>query len=58
MKIPRSLVMLNRVPHVEEALVALVDILRRMERHRYTKRSTFRTLRVSTLDEVTTARDA
>ena len=42
-------VMLNKGPHVEEAVVALVDILRRMERHRYKKRSIFRKLRVSAL---------
>jgi pyruvate kinase len=44
-------VMLNKGPHVEEAVVALVDILHRMERHRYKKRSIFRKLRVSTLGE-------
>jgi len=41
-------VMLNKGPYVEEALQALVDILRRMERHRYKKRSIFRKLRIST----------
>lgn len=45
-------VMLNKGPHVEEAVVALVDILRRMERHHYKKRSIFRKLRVSALDGV------
>jgi len=44
-------VMLNKGPHVEEAVVALVDILRRMERHRYKKRNMFRRLHVSTLEE-------
>ncbi len=43
-------VMLNKGPHVEDAVVALVDILRRMERHRYKKRSIFRKLHVSNLD--------
>ena len=43
-------VMLNKGPHVEEALQALVDILRRMERHRYKKRSIFRKLRISMLE--------
>ena len=43
-------VMLNKGPHVEEAVVALVDILRRMERHRYKKRNIFRRLHVSTLE--------
>jgi pyruvate kinase len=45
-------VMLNKGPHVEEALRVLVDILRRMERHHYKKRSIFRKLRVSALGEV------
>jgi pyruvate kinase len=40
-------VMLNKGPHVEDAVRALVDILRRMERHHYKKRSIFRKLRVS-----------
>jgi pyruvate kinase len=40
-------VMLNKGPHVEEAVRALVDILRRMEGHHYKKRSIFRKLRVS-----------
>jgi len=44
-------VMLNKGPHVEEAVVTLVDILRRMERHRYKKRNIFRRLHVSTLEE-------
>jgi hypothetical protein len=44
-------VMLNKGPHVEEALCALVNILRRMERHHYKKRSIFRKLRVSALEE-------
>ncbi len=41
-------VMLNKGPFVEEAVRALADILRRMEEHRYKKRSLFRKLRVST----------
>jgi pyruvate kinase len=40
-------VMLNKGPYVENAVVALVDILRRMERHHYKKRSIFRKLHVS-----------
>jgi len=43
-------VMLNKGPHVEEAVLTLVDILQRMERHHYKKRSIFRKLRVSALD--------
>jgi len=42
-------VMLNKGPHVADAVRALVDILRRMERHRYKKRSIFRKLGVSAL---------
>ena len=41
-------VMLNKGPYVAEAVRVLVDILRRMERHRYKKRSIFRKLRIST----------
>jgi pyruvate kinase len=41
-------VMLNKGVHVEDAVRALVDILRRMERHRYKKRSIFRKLHIST----------
>jgi pyruvate kinase len=41
-------VMLNKGPFVDEAVRVLSDILRRMERHRYKKRSLFRRLRVST----------
>jgi pyruvate kinase len=48
-------VMLNKGPHMEEALRTLVDILRRMERHHYKKRSIFRRLRVSSLGEPSTA---
>jgi pyruvate kinase len=44
-------VMLNKGPHVAQAIVALVDILRRMERHRYKKRSIFRKLHVSALGD-------
>lgn len=40
-------VMLNKGPHVEDAVRALVDILRRMEQHHYKKRSIFRKLHVS-----------
>jgi pyruvate kinase len=47
-------VMLNKGPHVEEAARALVDILHRMERHHYKKRSIFRKLRVSGLVEMRT----
>jgi pyruvate kinase len=43
-------VMLNKGPFVVEALRALVDILQRMERHHYKKRSIFRRLHVSALD--------
>jgi pyruvate kinase len=42
-------VMLNKGPDVDEAVAVLSDILRRMEKHRYKKRSLFRKLRVSTL---------
>jgi pyruvate kinase len=49
-------VMLNKGPFVEDAVLALVNILRRMERHRYKKRSIFRTLRVSTLVETKDAK--
>lgn len=44
-------VMLNKGPHVEDAVRALVDILCRMEQHHYKKRSIFRKLRVSALDQ-------
>jgi len=44
-------VMLNKGPHVRDAVLALVDILRRMERHHYKKRSMFRKLRVSALED-------
>jgi pyruvate kinase len=44
-------VMLNKGPHVKEAVLALVDILRRMERHHYKKRSMFRKLHISALGE-------
>jgi pyruvate kinase len=44
-------VMLNKGTHVEEAPRVLVDILRRMERHHYKKRSMFRRLLVSSLAE-------
>jgi pyruvate kinase len=42
-------VMLNKGPYVDEAVAVLSDILRRMEKHHYKKRSLFRRLRVSTL---------
>jgi pyruvate kinase len=42
-------VMLNKGAHVDEALRTLVDILHRMERHHYKKRSMFRRLRISAL---------
>jgi len=41
-------VMLNKGPFVDEAVGVLADILRRMEKHHYKKRSLFRKLRVST----------
>jgi pyruvate kinase len=44
-------VMLNKGPFVDQAVRALSDILRRMEKHRYKKRSLFRRLRVSTFGE-------
>jgi pyruvate kinase len=40
-------VMLNKGPFIDEAVRVLSDILRRMERHHYKKRSLFRKLRVS-----------
>jgi pyruvate kinase len=42
-------VMLNKGPFVADAVETLVDILGRMEKHRYKKRSIFRRLKVSTL---------
>jgi len=44
-------VMLNKGPFVDEAVSALSDILRRMEKHHYKKRSLYRKLRVSTFAE-------
>lgn len=44
-------VMLNKGPFVDEAVSVLVDILGRMEKHHYKKRSLFRKLRVSTFGE-------
>jgi pyruvate kinase len=44
-------VMLNKGPFVDEAVSVLSDILRRMEKHHYKKRSLFRKLRVSTFAE-------
>jgi pyruvate kinase len=40
-------VMLNKGPFVEEAVRVLSDILRRMEKHHYKKRSLYRRLRVA-----------
>ena len=44
-------VMLNKGPFVGEAVTALSDILKKMEKHHYKKRSLFRKLRVSTFAE-------
>lgn len=44
-------VMLNKGPFIAEAVRVLSDILGRMEKHRYKKRSLFRELKVSTLRE-------
>ena len=44
-------VMLNKGPFVDEAVRVLSDILGRMEKHHYKKRSLFRKLRVSTFVE-------
>jgi pyruvate kinase len=44
-------VMLNKGPFVDEAVRVLSDILGRMEKHHYKKRSLFRKLRVSTFAE-------
>jgi pyruvate kinase len=41
-------VMLNKGPFIDEAVSVLSDILQRMEKHHYKKRSLFRRLRVST----------
>ncbi len=43
-------VMLNKGLFVDEAVATLADILRRMEQHRYKKRSLFRKLQVSTFN--------
>jgi pyruvate kinase len=51
MSVAAECVMLNKGPHVEDALRVLVDILRRMERHHYKKRSIFRKLSVSALHD-------
>jgi pyruvate kinase len=51
-------VMLNKGPFVDEAVTALSDILRRMEKHHYKKRSLFRKLRVSTFAERLTGGNA
>jgi pyruvate kinase len=51
-------VMLNKGPYVDEAVRVLSDILMRMEKHHYKKRSLFRKLRVSALAERPTVRDA
>ena len=44
-------VMLNKGPFVHEAVSVLVDILHRMEKHRYKKRSLFRKLHVCSFTE-------
>ena len=44
-------VMLNKGPFIDEAVRVLSDILGRMEKHRYKKRSLFRKLQVSTFIE-------
>ena len=44
-------VMLNKGPYIHEAVDALCSILRRMEQHRYKKRSLFRKLAVSRFNE-------
>jgi pyruvate kinase len=49
-------VMLNKGPFVDEAVRVLSDILRRMQRFHYKKRSLFRRLRVSTFAEPIVAR--
>jgi pyruvate kinase len=41
-------VMLNKGEYIHEAVAVLSSILRRMEQHRYKKRSLFRRLEVST----------
>lgn len=46
-------VMLNKGAFVDEAVAALADILRRMEQHRYKKRSLFRKLQVSNFNQPT-----
>jgi pyruvate kinase len=51
-------VMLNKGPFVSEAVIALSDILRRMEKHHDKKRSLFRKLRVSTFAERLTVGNA
>jgi pyruvate kinase len=45
-------VMLNKGAHVDDAVRVLVDILSRMERHHYKKRSMFRRLAISSLARV------
>jgi len=44
-------VMLNKGPFIHEAVAVLSGILRRMENHRYKKRSLFRKLEVSTFQQ-------
>ena len=44
-------VMLNKGPFIDEAVRVLSDILGRMEKHHYKKRSLFRKLQVSTFTE-------
>ena len=43
-------VMLNKGPYVDEAVRVLTDILRRMEKHHFKKRSLYRKLKVSTFE--------
>jgi pyruvate kinase len=45
-------VMLNKGPFVAQAVAVLADILRRMEKHHFKKRSLYRKLRVSTFAPV------
>jgi len=44
MSVRAECVMLNKGPHIADAVTTLVDILRRMERHQYKKRSLYRRL--------------
>lgn len=51
MSVGAECVMLNKGPHIEGAVEMLASIIRRMERHRYKKRSMFRRLEVTAMDE-------